>query len=154
MTVPASAAGAEFSVHAEGVARPVAAGPIYVKARTGTDSDGDGFDDAAILRLQCDGPRLVAAALRHEVVTARDAGSGVATGRRKGTTVVVKEWGAMTPQFRTLLPRIRIAPVPSAGVGHDGWIPVTLADADGICPAADTAVRAATARSVRSISTD
>lgn len=136
----AAAAGAGLRLTAEGLARPAKAGPIYVKARVDADSDADGPGDAAVLRLHCDGTRLAAAALRYEVATAREAGSGLATGRRPTTSAPapVKEWGPATPQFRALLPRIRIATITGDA---DGWRPVALAASEGLCPAAEAATR-------------
>jgi hypothetical protein len=142
VTATASAASADVYLKVEGVARPANAGPIYVKTRSSADSDGDGLGDAAVLRLHCEGSRLGAAALRLDVVTAREAGSGLATGRRKKEAAhPVKEWGPSTPQFRELLPRIRISTVPAPSADADGWTTVALAEPDGVCPAADAAAR-------------
>lgn len=135
---PAHAAGADITLKAEGIARAAGAGPSYVKVRSSADSDGDGLGDAAVLRLQCSGVQLVAAALQYEVRSPRDSASGMASGKRTHHPVAfVKEWGAATPQFREMLPRVRVSSLPSARADAEGWVPVTMSGADGLCPALD-----------------
>ena len=137
---PVLAAGADYSLTVEGIGRTTGAGPVYVKVRSSADSDGDGLGDAAVLRLQCSGAQLAAAALRSDVRSPRDAASGMASGKRTHHPVTfVKEWGPSTPQFRELLPRIRVSSVPSARADAEGWMPVSMAGADGLCPAAEAA---------------
>jgi type VI secretion system secreted protein Hcp len=45
-------------------------------------------------------PRMKALSYAYEVITAREAGSGMATGRRQHSPIrIVKEWGASSPQL-------------------------------------------------------
>lgn len=137
---PVLAASADATLKVEGIGRTTGAGPVYVKVRSSADRDGDGLGDAAVLRLQCSGAQPVAAALHYEVRSPRDSASGMASGKRTHHPVTfVKEWGASTPQLRELLPRFRVSSLPSARADAEGWVPVTMSGADGLCPAAEAA---------------
>lgn len=130
---PALAAGSDHPLTVAGLAAAPGEDMVYLKATTG-DLDGDGRADEGVLRVQCSGGRLRAAAF-HEVKSPRDAASGQASGRRAHAPVVfVKEWNPSTPQLRALSPRLRFEAAPAAPA--PGWRPVVLSQADGLCPAA------------------
>src|SRR3954468_1687655 len=77
-------------------------GPLYLRVAAG-DLDGDGLADDAVLKLVCAAGNLTSAAY---VTTAREASSGMATGRREYAPVkIVKEWGAASPQLSKIRPQ-------------------------------------------------
>ena len=67
----------------------------YLHIATG-DLDGDGTNDDGVLRLACSG-----GAVSHAWIYApREAGSGMATGKRQhGSVTFIKEWGAASRQM-------------------------------------------------------
>lgn len=59
---------------------------------TSADVDGDGAADEAVLSLRCANGKHIASA----IITAREAGSGLATGKRQHSPVTIaKEWSAV-----------------------------------------------------------
>ena len=135
----ASAAGDEHYLQIKGVGRDAAAGPIYLQA-TG-DLDGDGVGDEAIVRLMCTGGELSSA--DYQVKGPRDSASGMASGKRTHKPVTfVKEWGPATPQLMAMKPTYDVKKVEGSGaktMAEDSWHHVTLANAGGLCPAAEAA---------------
>ena len=148
-----AAAGADYYLQIKGVGRDAASGPIYLQATIG-DLDGDGVGDEAIVRLDCAGSELRAA--HYNVKAPRDAASGMASGKRTHHPVTfVKEWGASTPQLRAMKITYDVKKVEGARaktmaedswhtgaktMSEDSWHHVTLANAGGLCPAAEEAV--------------
>lgn len=115
-----------------------APGPIYLKVAAG-DLDGDGAPDEAIVKLRCAGGTLEDA---RYILSPRDPASGQASGRRTHKPVTfVKEWGAATPQLRELKTSYDVKKVEGARLAADaeGWRPISLAGADGLCAAAQAA---------------
>ena len=110
--------------------------PLYLQVHAG-DLDGDGRADDAVLKLQCDANQLRQA---HYVLAPRDAGSGMATGRRQHAPVkFVKEWGAATPQLLEVKPTYDVKKLKGNERTSDGWSAMSLANADGLCDAARAA---------------
>jgi hypothetical protein len=142
-----AAASADYYLQIKGVGRDAAAGPIYLLADIG-DLDGDGASDEAVVRLTCAGGDLRAA--HYNVKSPRDSASGMASGKRTHHPVTfVKEWGPSTPQLRATKFSWNIKENKSARMAADaeGWTPMTLSGADGLCPAAEAAVKATKSRS-------
>jgi len=113
-------------------------GALFVQVHAG-DLDGDGTPDDAVLKLDCDGNQLRGA---QYTVVARESGSGMPTGKRQHAPItIVKEWGAATPELMKLKPSYDVKQlkgnerVAMAG----GWRALTLAQAEGLCPAAAAA---------------
>jgi hypothetical protein len=135
----ASAAGDEHYLQIKGVGRDGPTGPLYLQA-TG-DLDGDGVGDEAIVRLMCTGGELSSA--DYQVKGPRDAASGMASGKRTHKPVTfVKEWGPATPQLMAMKPTYDVKKVEGTGaktMAEDSWHQVTLANAGGLCPAAEAA---------------
>jgi len=143
-----AASSADYYLTIKGVSRPAAAGPIYLQVSTG-DLDGDGVPDDRVLRLECSDGTLRSASFQREVVSPRDAASGLPTGKRQhGSITIVKEWGAATPELSRVRPSWDIKKIEGARVtASDGWTDVTLSQADGLCAAATTAAKATKTRS-------
>jgi hypothetical protein len=123
-----------------------APGPIYLKVAAG-DLDGDSVPDEAILKLRCAGGTIEDA---RYIRSPRDAHSGQASGKRTHKPVkFVKEWGPATPQLREIKASydVKKAEGGRLAADSDGWWPVTLSGADGLCPAAEAAVKATKTRS-------
>jgi hypothetical protein len=142
-----AAAGADYYLQIKGVGRDAATGPIYLQA-TG-DLDGDGVGDEAIVRLVCGGGEL--RSVEYNVKSPRDAASGLATGKRTHKPVTfVKEWGPATPQLMAMKPTYDVKKVEGTGaktMAEDSWHQMSLANAGGLCPAAEAAVQAFRSRS-------
>jgi hypothetical protein len=130
-----------LSIHGVGAASQ---GPIYLEASAG-DLDGDGLPDSAYLRLDCAGGVLKQA--QYQVKSPRDSASGQATGKRMHKPMtIVKEWGAATPQLMAIKPTYDVKKVEGTGarVMPGEWAPMALANADGLCAAADVAAKRVT----------
>jgi type VI secretion system secreted protein Hcp len=77
------------------------------------------------------------------VLTPRDSGSGMPTGKRQHKPVTfVKEWGAASPDLMKIKPQYDVKTIKSARVAADGWTEVALSNADGLCPATQAAAAA------------
>ena len=121
-------------------------GPTYLQVHAG-DLDGDGIADDAVVRLTCATGKLSAAHFLHEVKSPRDAASGMASGKRMHKPVTItKEWGPAPPMLTAMKPTYDVKKVEGTGarLAADGWAPMTLSNADGLCPAAETAAKRAT----------
>lgn len=110
----------------------------YVVIQAG-DLDGDGRPDDAYLKLACADGQLTKA--WYQVKGPRDAGSGMASGKRThGPVTFVKEWGPTTPQLSAVKPTYDIKTLKGARTaGMDDWSPISLANTDGLCAAAGEA---------------
>lgn len=144
----AAAAGADYFLQIKGVGRDAPTGPIYLQATNG-DLDGDGAGDEMIVRLDCAGGSLRSA--HYHVKAPRDVATGQATGKRTHHPVTfVKEWGPATPQLTKMRPTYDVKKVEGSGalkMQVDDWQAIALANADGLCPAAEAAVKATKSRS-------
>lgn len=144
----AASAAAPTKINIQGVLREAPAGPIYLHVTAG-DLDGDGVGDEGFVRLVCaDGVVKQAA---YSVKGPRDAGSGMASGKRThGSVKIYKEWGPATPQLRAMTPTYDVKKVEGTGaktMAEDSWTQITLSGAEGLCPAAEAAVKATKSRS-------
>ena len=139
LSTATAAASADYYLQIKGVGRDAPAGPIYLQA-TG-DLDGDGVADEAIVRINCAGGDLVAA--HYNVKAPRDVATGQSSGKRTHHPVTfVKEWGAATPQLMAIKPTYDVKKVEGTGaktMSEDSWTQMTLANAGGLCPAAEAA---------------
>lgn len=141
-TSSAGLAAADYYLKIEGVSRTSAAGPIYLKVAAIGDLDGDGVPDDAIVRLNCVGGQVQSAHLRYNVKSPRDSASGQASGKRTHHPVTfIKEWGPSTPQLYQLRVGYDLKKQEGAGFTTDGWQMLSLANADGLCPAAAAAAK-------------
>jgi hypothetical protein len=144
----AAAPAAPTKINIQGVLREAPAGPIYLNVSAG-DLDGDGLADEAYVRLVCaDGVVKQAA---YSIKAPRDSASGMASGKRTHKPVkFVKEWGPSTPQLRAITPTYDIKKVEGSGaktMAEDSWTQISLSNDDGLCPAAESAVKAHKTRS-------
>lgn len=120
-------------------------GPYYLDVHAG-DLDGDGLPDDAYLRLVCADGRLQQASYE---VKPRDSASGMATGKRMHKPLtVVKEWGPASPQLLALKPTYDVKKLKgNERAAAEGWTQMSLANADGLCTAAEAAAGAVKSRS-------
>ena len=115
-------------------------GPMYIKARSSGDLDGDGLADDVVIRMEC------AAGVMHtaqfQVTGPRDAASGQASGKRMHKPfTIVKEWGAATPQLMAMKSSYDIKKVEGTGARAktmmvDDWNPISLSNSEDLCAAA------------------
>lgn len=133
----------------EGVAAPTADGMIPLSVATG-DLDGDGAADRGTLLIRCAGDS-VAEALYADVRTAREAGSGMATGRR--THVAPHVFESAGPRLRLKgswdLKEAKGARMFSRK-GYDAYKAVSLSNVAGLCPAASAQAASVKATKSRS----
>ncbi len=127
-----------------------ATGPFYLQVHAG-DLDGDGRADDAIVRAACSDGTLRQA--EYTVVSPRDAGSGMPTGKRQhGSVTIVKEWGPATPQLMAVKPTYDVKTMKGnerrmAADGAVSWTAIALAESSGLCAAAEQAVKVTKTRS-------
>ena len=120
-----------------------ASGPTYLQVHAG-DLDGDGVADDVVVRLTCAAGKLSAVHFLHEVKSPRDSASGQASGKRMHKPITItKEWGPSTPMLNKVRPTYNVKSMEGSRVASDGWAPMSLASADGLCPAAEEAARRA-----------
>lgn len=125
-----------------GAASP-ASPDTYLVVQAG-DLDGDGKPDDAYLKLACADGKLTQA--WYQVKGARDAGSGMASGKRQHKPVTfVKEWGAATPQLSAMKATYDVKMQKSVrmSAGND-WTSISLAKTEGLCAAASAAAKTIT----------
>lgn len=109
-------------------------GPLYLRVQAG-DLDGDGTADDAVVELTCTAGKVTDASY---VITAREAGSGMATGRRQYAPVkITKEWNAASPQLQKIRPQYDVKTLKGNERMADGWTRIALANTDGLCGAAE-----------------
>ena len=119
-----------------------AGSPYYLHVKAG-DLDGDGRADEAYVRLVCADGALKEA--QYTVKSPRDSASGQASGKRMHKPVTItKEWGPSTPMLNKVRPTYNVKSMEGSRVASDGWTPMSLASADGLCPAAEAAAKRAT----------
>ena len=137
------AASSDYLLQIKGVAAQD--GYIFLDAQAG-DLDGDGLADDAVVRLQCADSKLVAA--DYDVKAPRDLATGQASGKRThGPVKFIKEWGPSSPQLRAMKVAYDVKKVEGARVTSDGWQMLSLSNTDGLCGAAQSAVKATKTRS-------
>jgi hypothetical protein len=146
----ATAASADYYLKIDSVAPEAAPGPIYLKAQSTGDLDGDGMPDTAVIRLNCEAGVVHTA--QYQVISPRDSASGQASGKRMHKPItVVKEWGPATPQLMAMRPTYDVKKVEGTGARGttvvDDWSPITLSDSEALCAEASTAARAVKTRS-------
>ena len=144
----AASAAAPTKINIQGVLREAPAGPIYLHVSAG-DLDGDGLADEAFVRLVCaDGVVKQAA---YSIKAPRDSASDMASGKRTHKPVTfVKEWGPSTPQLRAITPTYDVKKVEGTGaktMAEDSWTKISLSNDDGLCPAAEAALKVTKTRS-------
>ena len=116
-----------------------ASGPVYLQVHAG-DLDGDGAPDDAVVKLVCAAGKLSQASY---VLTPRDSASGMPTGKRQHSPLtIVKEWGAASAPLSAIKPTYDVKAAKGARTAADGWTQLSLASADGLCPAAQAAAAA------------
>jgi type VI protein secretion system component Hcp len=135
-------ASADYYLKIDSVARDTPDGPIYLKAHSTGDLDGDGQPDGAIIRINCSAGSIHAA--EYQVTSPRDAASGQASGKRMHKPITfVKEWGPATPQLMAMKTGYDIKKVEGTGargtMAVDDWSPITLTDSEALCAEAAAA---------------
>lgn len=138
----------------DGVAAPDAEGMIPLSVATG-DLDGDGAADRGTLLVRCSGSS-VADALYADVKTARDAGSGLATGKR--TYVAPHVFESAGPRLSAMKLHWDLKEAKGARViagfmskkGYDYYQAVSLKDVPGLCAAASAQAARVKATKTRS----
>jgi type VI protein secretion system component Hcp len=149
MATAAIGASADYYLKIDSVARETPEGPIYLKAQSTGDLDGDGLPDMAVIRINCAAGAIHAA--DYQVISPRDSASGQATGKRMHKPfTIVKEWGAATPALMAMKAGYDIKKVEGTGartMAVDDWSAITLSDSDALCAEATIAARATKTRS-------
>lgn len=149
LSTTAMAASADYYLKIEGVSQEAPQGPIYLKAHSTGDLDGDGRPDTAVIRLNCAAGVIHAA--QYQVISPRDSASGQASGKRMHKPfTIVKEWGAATPQLAAMKATYDVKKVEGTGartMAVDDWSPITLSESEALCAEATTAARAVKTRS-------
>lgn len=118
--------------------------PYYLRVAAG-DLNGDGRADEAYLKIVCADGVLKEA--HYTIKSPRDSASGMASGKRMHKPITItKEWGAATPQLMAVKPTYNIKEAKGARMTSDGggWTALALANAEGLCPAAEAAAKQAT----------
>ena len=122
--------------------------PLYLRVQA-ADLDGDGVADEAVVKLACDGGSVSSSS--YQIVSPRDVATGQSSGKRMHKPfVITKEWGAAPPQLSAMKPTYDVKTMKGARVAADaqGWTPMTLGSADGLCAAAsDSAAKVIKTRS-------
>ena len=115
-------------------------GPVYLKAHSSGDLDGDGLADDVVIRMECAAGVMHSA--EYQVTGPRDAASGQASGKRMHKPfTIVKEWGAANPALKAMKAGYDIKKVEGTGARAkpmmaDDWNPMTLANSEDVCAAA------------------
>lgn len=111
-----------------------AEGPYYLDVQAG-DLDDDGAPDDAYLKLVCTGGKLQQAMYE---VKPRDAGSGIATGKRMHKPmVVVRGWDPVSKRLAAVGTGydLKNGTKGRMAAGADGWTPLSLSSGDETCAA-------------------
>jgi hypothetical protein len=149
LATTATAASSDYYLKLDSVSRESPQGPIYLRAQSTGDLDGDGLPDTAVIRISCDAG--VSPAAQYQVISPRDSASGQATGKRMHKPfTIVKEWGAATPALMAMKTGYDVKKVEGTGartMAVDDWSPIALSDSEALCAEAATAVRATKTRS-------
>lgn len=138
----AMAASADYYLKIDAVGRDPG-GPIYMKAHSSGDLDGDGRADDIIIRMDCAAGVMHTA--QYQVTSPRDAASGQASGKRMHKPFkIVKEWGAATPQLMAMKTGYDVKKVEGTGARaktmmEDSWSPISLSNSEELCAAAAAA---------------
>lgn len=149
VTSAAAAASADYYLKIDSVGLDQG-GPLYLKAHSSGDLDGDGQADDVVIRMECTAGVMHSA--EYQVTGPRDAASGQASGKRMHKPLtIVKEWGAASPTLKAMKAGYDVKKVEGTGarakpMGADDWNPMTLANSEGIC-AAGQATKATKTRS-------
>ena len=102
---------------------------------TQADVDGDGAAEEAVVHLTCARGKHIASA----ILTARDAGSGMATGRRQHSPVVVrKDWSSVPDEVAKVRAQWDLKSSTKrsmAPAADDGGQAITLDGGDALCTA-------------------
>ena len=108
---------------------------LYLQVHAG-DLDGDGRADDAVIKLLCADGKIQQAQIRP-----RESAIGSPTERRQYAPVkIVKEWGAASPQLMAVKPTYDVKNLKgNEKRTSDGWTDLSLAQTDGLCPAAAAA---------------
>ena len=128
-------------------------GPMYIKAHSSGDLDGDGLADDVVIRMECAAGVMHAA--QYQVISPRDAASGQASGKRMHKPfTIVKEWGAASPQLMAMKASYDIKKVEGTGARAktmmaDDWSPISLANTEELCAAAVAAKVAKTRSNIQ-----
>ena len=118
-------------------------GPMYIKARSSGDLDGDGLADDVVIRMECTAGVMHTA--QYQLTGPRDIATGQASGRRMHKPfTIVKEWGAATPQLMAMKASYDIKKMEGTGaraktMAEDSWHPIALANSEELCAAAAAA---------------
>jgi hypothetical protein len=137
------AASSDYYLKIDSVARETPQGPIYLRAQSTGDLDGDGQPDTAVIRINCEAGAVHNA--EYQVISPRDSASGQATGKRMHKPfTIVKEWGAATPALMAMKTGYDVKKVEGTGartMAVDDWSPITLSDSEALCLEAARAVK-------------
>lgn len=115
-------------------------GPMYIKAHSSGDLDGDGLADDVVIRMECAAGVMHTA--QYQVISPRDIATGQASGKRMHKPfTIVKEWGAASPQLMAMKASYDIKKVEGTGARAktmmaDDWSPISLANTEELCAAA------------------
>lgn len=137
-----AAAPTAFTVTSVGPSEGTAGDAVHHLAVSGGDLDGDGVPDDAILKIRC----VAGNHIKSAILTPREAGSGMTTGKRQhGAVTVTKEWDKASPELAKIKGSWNLKENVKrvAAQGSE----VTLSGADGLCAAAQSAGRATKTRS-------
>ncbi len=138
----ALAASADYYLKIDAVGRD-AGGPIYLKAHSSGDLDGDGMADNLVIRMECAAGVMHTA--QYRVTSPRDAASGQASGKRMHKPfTIVKEWGVATPQLMAMKTGYDVKKVEGTGARaktmmEDSWHSISLSNSEELCAAAAAA---------------
>ena len=135
LTTAAMAASADYYMTFKAVSLDPG-GPMYIKAHSSGDLDGDGLADDVVIRMECAAGVMHAA--QYQVISPRDAASGQASGKRMHKPfTIVKEWGAASPQLMAMKTSYDVKKVEGTGARaisyDDSWNPITLSNSESIC---------------------
>ena len=132
-------AGFGIPVEINGVSRPAGKGPIFLLVQRGSAADGATKQD--ILRITC-----AANQFRSATLWVNKAGppwpesGGIRNRRLRDAVGIPRKWRNPTPRLRVIRP-VLPATLLSAPADRQGWVAVSLANAEDLCPAAAEVIR-------------